>query len=102
MDLSLGDYFKITRDMLLSKSRKRQIVQARQIAMYMSRNLIPSCSLSTIGAELGGKDHATVLHACTTVSDLVATDKTFKQYEKLGGVLTHSRTASPRLAEATL
>ena len=74
------EYFKITRDMLLSKSRKRQIVQARQIAMYMSRSLIPSCSLSTIGAELGGKDHATVLHACTTVSDLVATDKTFKQY----------------------
>ena len=30
--------------------------------------------------ELGGKDHATVLHACTTVSDLMTTDKTFKQY----------------------
>ena len=55
-------------------------MQARQIAMYMSRSLIPSCSLSTIGSVLGGKDHATVLHACTTVSDLVATDKTFKQY----------------------
>lgn len=74
------DYFKITREVLLSKSRKRQIVQARQIAMYMSRSLIPNCSLSSIGAELGGKDHATVLHACTTVSDLIATDKTFKQY----------------------
>ena len=65
--------------MLLSKSRKRQIVQARQISMYMSRNLI-NCSLSTIGAETGGKDHATVLHACTTVSDLMAFDKTFRQY----------------------
>ncbi len=74
------EYFKITRDTLLSKSRKRQIVQARQIAMFMSRNLISGCSLSTIGAELGGKDHATVLHACSTVSDLIATDKTFKQY----------------------
>ena len=74
------EYFNITRDTLLSKSRKRQIVQARQIAMYMSRNLISSCSLATIGAELGGKDHATVLHACTTVSDLMATDKTFRQY----------------------
>ena len=73
------DYFNITRDTLLSKTRKRQIVQARQIAMYMSRSLI-NCSLSTIGAEIGGKDHATVLHACTTVSDLMATDKTFKQY----------------------
>ena len=74
------DYFNISKDDLLSKTRKRQIVQARQIAMYMSRNLINNCSLSTIGAEIGGKDHATVLHACTTVSDLMSTDKTFKQY----------------------
>lgn len=73
------EYFNITRDTLLSKSRKRQIVQARQIAMYMSRNLI-NCSLATIGSEIGGKDHATVLHACTTVSDLMSIDKTFKQY----------------------
>ena len=73
------DYFNITRDDLLSKTRKRQIVQARQIAMYMSRTLI-NCSLSTIGAEIGGKDHATVLHACTTVNDLMTTDKAFKQY----------------------
>ena len=73
------DYFNITKDDLLSKTRKRQIVQARQIAMYMSRSLI-NCSLSTIGAEIGGKDHATVLHACNTVTDLMTTDKTFKQY----------------------
>ena len=73
------DYFNITRDDLLSKTRKRQIVQARQIAMYMSRSLI-NCSLSTIGAEIGGKDHATVLHACTTVNDLMSTDKSFRQY----------------------
>lgn len=73
------EYFNISQDTLLSKSRKRQIVQARQIAMYMCRNLI-SCSLSKIGSELGGKDHATVLHACTTVSDLMSTDKIFKKY----------------------
>ena len=73
------DYFNITKEVLISKSRKRQIVQARQIAMYMSRNLM-GCSLSTIGAEMGGKDHATVLHACMTVSDLMETDKSFKQY----------------------
>ena len=73
------EYFNITRDTLLSKSRKRQIVQARQIAMYMSRNLV-GCSLSTIGAELGGKDHATVLYACTTVEDLMSTDRNFRQF----------------------
>lgn len=74
------EYFNITRETLLSKSRKRQIVQARQIAMYECRNLIQNCSLSTIGSELGGKDHATVLHACSTVQDLMSTDKTFRQY----------------------
>ena len=74
------DYFRISKEELLSKTRKRQIVQARQIAMYMSRLHISNCSLSTIGAEIGGKDHATVLHACTTVTDLMSTDKVFKQY----------------------
>ena len=74
------EYFNITRDMLLSKTRKRQIVQARQIAMYECRNLIQNCSLNTIGAELGGKDHATVLHSCSTVQDLMSTDKLFRQW----------------------
>ena len=74
------EYFNITRDVLKSPSRKRQIVQARQIAMFLSRNMISNCSLSTIGAQIGGKDHATVLHACSTVSDLMSTDRVFKQY----------------------
>ena len=74
------EYFNITRDTLLSKTRKRQIVQARQIAMYECRNLIPYCSLSTMGSELGGKDHATVLHACSTVQDLMSTDRGFRQW----------------------
>ena len=74
------DYFNISRDTLLSSSRKRQIVQARQIAMYVCRNLVTGCSLATIGAELGGRDHATVLHGCSTVADLMATDRSFRQY----------------------
>ena len=74
------EYFNITREQLVAPTRKRQIVQARQIAMYECRNLIPSCSLSTIGAELGGKDHATVVHACSTVQDLIQTDKMFRQW----------------------
>lgn len=74
------DYFNITREDILSRTRKRQIVQARQIAMYLSRKLVPNCSLSSIGAEIGGKDHATVLHACTTVGDLMATDRLFRKY----------------------
>lgn len=74
------EYFSIEKNILLSKTRKRKIVQARQIAMFLCRTLIENCSLATIGNEHGGKDHATVLHACTTVSDLMDTDKTFRQY----------------------
>ena len=48
--------------------------------MYLCRSLIGNCSLSTIGAEIGGKDHATVLYACNTVTDLMSTDRSFKQY----------------------
>ena len=72
-------YFGITKDLMLSKTRKREIVQARQIAMYLGRCLT-KVSLAAIGAQIGGKDHATVLHACNTVSDLIATDRSFKQY----------------------
>ncbi len=74
------EYFNIGREVIVSNSRKRQIVQARQIAMFLCRNMIYNCSLSTIGAEIGGKDHATVMHACNTVSDLMGIDKTFRKY----------------------
>ena len=73
------NYFGISEDILLSKTRKREIVQARQIAMYLSRSLT-STSLSSIGAQIGGKDHATVLHACNTVGDLMDTDRSFRGY----------------------
>jgi chromosomal replication initiator protein len=72
-------YFCLTPESLLSKVRKREIVQARQIAMYLSRSMTKS-SLSSIGAQIGGKDHATVLHSYKTVCDLMTTDKHFKQH----------------------
>lgn len=73
------DYFDMNVDVLQSKTRKREIVQARQIAMYFSKNLTSS-SLSTIGSVIGGKDHATVLHAYKTVTNLAETNKEFKSY----------------------
>ena len=72
------DYFDISPDQLHSKTRKREIVQARQIAMYFSKSLTKS-SLASIGSQIGGKDHATVLHACKTVNNLIDTDKQFRQ-----------------------
>ena len=71
------NYFDVPIDSLQSKTRKREIVQARQVAMYFSKTLTKS-SLATIGSQIGGKDHATVLHACKTVNNLVETDKQFK------------------------
>ena len=73
------NYFKITPEVILSKTRKREIVQARQIAMYLVRNLTKT-SLASIGSQMGGKDHATVLHACSTVSDLIDTDRNIRKY----------------------
>lgn len=73
------DYFDITLDMINSKTRKREIVQARQLAMFFSKKHTKS-SLATIGLHCGNKDHATVLHACRTVNNLVDTDKQFKTY----------------------
>lgn len=71
------DYFGLPNDVLHTKTRKREIVQARQIAMFFSKNMTKS-SLSTIGSLIGGKDHATVLHACKAVNNLIDTDKRFK------------------------
>jgi chromosomal replication initiator protein len=73
------DYFNMPVDTLQTKTRKREIVQARQITMYFSKNLT-KYSLASIGAQIGNKDHATVLHACKTVNNLKDTDKNFRQY----------------------
>jgi chromosomal replication initiator protein len=73
------NYFGITPDRFLSNTRKREVVQARQIAMYLSRNLT-NTSLDSIGSQIGGKNHATVLYACSTVCDLMDTDRSFRQY----------------------
>jgi chromosomal replication initiator protein len=73
------DYFDLPIEVMKSKTRKREVVQARQIAMYFSKKMTKS-SLANIGAHCGGKDHATVLHACKTVNNLAETDKKFKSY----------------------
>jgi chromosomal replication initiator protein len=73
------DYFDMPIELIKSKTRKREIVQARQLTMYFSKQLTKN-SLATIGAQCGNKDHATVLHACRTVNNLAETDKRFRTY----------------------
>ena len=73
------DYFGLPLETINSRTRKREIVQARQLAMFFSKKHTKS-SLATIGLHCGNKDHATVLHACRTVNNLLETDKRFRIY----------------------
>ena len=75
----VSDYFQMDIQTLQSKTRKRHIVQARQIAMYFAKKYTKA-SLASIGSQIGRRDHATVLHACKTVDNLSFTDKQFRTY----------------------
>ncbi|UKJ09345.1 chromosomal replication initiator protein DnaA [Solitalea lacus] len=73
------EYFEIPLEMVKSKTRKREIVQARQISMYLAKSHTKA-SLKSIGQFYGGRDHSTVIYACQTVEDLIETDKKFKNW----------------------
>ncbi len=75
----VSKYFDMDVATLQSKTRKRHIVQARQLAMYFSKRMTKA-SLASIGSQIGNRDHATVLHACKTVDNLTETDKQFRKY----------------------
>lgn len=75
----VSDYFQMDVETLQSKTRKRHIVQARQLAMFFAKKFTKA-SLASIGSQIGKRDHATVLHACKTVDNLSSTDKQFKKY----------------------
>ena len=69
-------HFDLEPSAIHTKSRKREVVQARQIAMYLAKNHT-DFSTSKIGKFIGNKDHATVLHACKTVKGQLEVDKSF-------------------------
>ena len=71
-------YLNIDRDRFNSSERKRDIAQARQIAMYLAKKHTKA-TLTTIGSAIGGRNHATVLHSCKAVSNLLETDKSFRR-----------------------
>ena len=70
-------YFNLEQSVIQTNSRKREIVQARQITMYLAKKYTDS-SFSHIGKIVGKKDHATVLHACKTIKDQIETSKSFR------------------------
>jgi chromosomal replication initiator protein len=63
--------------MLCSKRKTQELALARQVAMYLARSLTNN-SLKTVGSHFGGRDHSTVIHACTVVSENIKKDHNFK------------------------
>ena len=74
---AISDYFNIKLSALLSKKRTKDIVTARQIAIYISRELT-ELSLPVIGAAFGGKDHTTILHSYNKIKNKIEKDKGLK------------------------
>lgn len=69
------DYYHVKDDSIYTSSRKRDIVLARQVAMYLTHKHLPNLSLARIGQCIGSKDHSTVLHACRTIEEQIGVDK---------------------------
>lgn len=73
----VADYYGVEEASINTRSRKREVVLVRQVAMYLSKKHL-DMSTSKIGQYIGNRDHATVLHACKTIANLAETDKQFR------------------------
>ncbi len=73
----VSEFYDIPNDLLRAKTRKQEIVIARQVAMYIAKDLT-NCSLKTIGLNFGGRDHSTVIHAYQTVEEQIKIDQKFR------------------------
>ena len=77
----VSDHFKVPVDTLQSKTRKRHVVIARQMSMYLIQKLTDQ-TLKNIGETFGGRDHSTVIHAVKTIRDLMETDVFIKEAQE--------------------
>ena len=75
---SVCEFYSLPEDLLRAKTRKQEIVMARQVAMFLAKQLT-NASLKTVGLHFGGRDHSTVIHACQAVEDRINTDPVFRQ-----------------------
>ncbi|MEM9884503.1 MAG: chromosomal replication initiator protein DnaA [Bacteroidota bacterium] len=73
----VANHFDVSVDRLAGKTRKRQVVIARQLSMYLAKKMTDK-SLKNIGENFGGRDHSTVIYSCRTVQDLMETDTLYK------------------------
>lgn len=75
----VADYYNLTVTQINSKSRTSSIIVARHIAMYLVRELIDDISFIQIGHEFGGRDHSTVMKACSKVQKKLEKDMNYRQ-----------------------
>ncbi|MDD2244027.1 MAG: chromosomal replication initiator protein DnaA [Dysgonamonadaceae bacterium] len=73
----VSEFYHIDKSLIQSSSRKREIVQARQVTMYFVKKHT-ELSLAQIGLQIGNRNHATVLHSCNTVNDMAEVDRGFR------------------------
>ncbi len=74
----VSKYFNISIEEMKDKARRKEIVIARQVAMYFSKDFTNN-SLKSIGFHFGGRDHSTVIHAVQSVNDMIDTDSIFRK-----------------------
>jgi chromosomal replication initiator protein len=74
---TVSEYFHLSADDLKAKTRKKEIVIARQVAMYFSKEYT-NHSLKSIGYHFGGRDHSTVIHAVQAVNDMIDVNANFR------------------------
>lgn len=73
----VSEYYDIPEHLIVGKTRKQEVVLARQTAMYLLKELT-QLSLKTIGSHFGGRDHTTVIHSCQMVQNYLDTDQKVK------------------------
>ena len=73
----VADHYELDVGRIQGKTRKRSVVIARQLSMYLAKNLTNK-SLKAIGENFGGRDHSTVIYSCQAVQNMLDTDSMFK------------------------
>ncbi len=71
---SVAKHYNLQIDILSAKTRRKEVVLARQVAMYLSRKMLGE-SLKEVGLKFGGRDHTTVIHSCQAIEDMIVRDK---------------------------
>lgn len=77
--LSVCKRFNISYDKMQARTRRREVVECRQIAMYLIRHSIGNVELKTIGDLFGGQHHTTVIHSLRTVQNRMETEPEYAQ-----------------------